>query len=166
MPERIITLCYRKIIAMNATGTWEQLVFNDTYAEFLLQAQYFNPDKKYSSFAQLTRHIPQTAKLHFLVSSACIGYLQQLNEKVPDIYNIIGKQFLIFKSFHFEIINSDINEKAVHQVAINFYSEPLLWHDTIGNYLLVSDHHAEHRELTDLVQLVPFLSIHTLKINS
>lgn len=144
-------------------GIWEQLVFNDTYAEFLLQAQYYNPDKKYSSFAQLIQHTPQAEKLHFLVSSACIGYLQQLNEKIPDIYNILGKQFLTFKRFHFEIINSDINTKAVHQVAINFYSEPLLWHDTIGNYLLVSDHHAEHTALTDLVQLVPFLSIHTLK---
>ncbi|CAM4383857.1 hypothetical protein SAMN06265348_11463 [Pedobacter westerhofensis] len=164
MATRIINLCYRKIIDANAAGIWEQLVFNDTYTEFLMQAQYYNQEKKYTSLAQLVLHVPDAERLHFLVSAACIEYLQQLNERIPDIYNILGNKFLNFKSFHFEIINSDITQRSAHQVAINFYSEPLIWHDSIGSYLLVSQKDAKQPELTDLVKLVPFLSINSLKI--
>lgn len=164
MATRIINLCYRKIIDANAAGIWEQLVFNDTYTEFLMQAQYYNQENKYSSFAQLVQKVPDAGRLHFLVSAACVEYLQQLNERIPDIYNILGNKFLNFKSFHFEIINSDISQRSAHQVAINFYSEPLIWHDSIGNYLLISQKDSAQPELTDLVQLVPFLSINSLKI--
>jgi hypothetical protein len=164
MPKRIIQLCYRKIIDISATGIWEQLVFNDTYTEFLLQAQNYNQEKKHHSFAQLLHEVPGAERLHFLVSAACVEYLQQLNERIPDIYNILGNKFLNFKSFRFEIINSDINNRNAHQVAINFYSEPIIWHDTIGNYLLISEKDAAQPELTDLVQLVPFLSINSLRV--
>ena len=164
MANRIIQLCYRKIIDVHATGIWEQLVFNDTYTEFLMQAQYYNQEKKYSTFSQLIQQVPGAERLHFLVSAACVEYLQQLNERVPDIHNILGNKFLNFKSFHFEIINSDIRQRNAHQVAISFYSEPLIWHDTIGSYLLISEKNAGKPALTDLVQVVSFLSIHSLNV--
>lgn len=163
MQQKIITFCYRKLIDLNSSGIWEKLVYDDTYIEFLMQVQNYDQEKKYSTFAQLIHHVEDAGKLNYLVSSACIGYLRQLNEKIPDILNILGRQFLVFKSFHFEIINSDIQHKSAHQVAINFYSEPLLWHDTVGNYLLVSDPTDENTHLTHMLQLVPFLSIHSLK---
>lgn len=163
MSKRIITLCYRKIIDVNSTGLWERLVFNDTYTEFLVQVQNYDHEGKHSTFSHLLQHNPEAAKLNFLVSSACTGYLNRLNEKIPDIYNILGQQFLTFKSFHFEIINSDIHNSSFHQVAINFYTESLVWHETVGHYLLVSDKNAGNYNLTNLVQLAPFLNIHSLK---
>lgn len=163
MQQQVITFCYRKIIDVNSSGIWEKLVYEDTYTEFLLQVQNYDREKKYSSYSQLIRYVPDAGKLSFLVSSACIGYLQQLNEKIPDIADIMGRQFLQFKSFHFEIINSDTQNKSVHQVAINFYSEALLWHHTVANYLLVSELTDENIHLTNMVQLIPFLSIHSLK---
>ncbi|WP_158799945.1 hypothetical protein [Pedobacter sp. L105] len=163
MSKRIITLCYRKIIDVNSTGLWERLVFNDTYTEFLTQVKKYNPEERYSNFAQLMQYNPEAAKLHFLVSSACTGYLNQLNEQMPDIYNILGQPFLTFKSFHFEIINSDIHNSSFHEVAINFYTDSLVWHEAIGHYLLLSDKNAGNYNLTNLVQLVPYLSIHSLK---
>jgi len=163
MSKRIITVCYRKVIDVNSVGLWDRLVFNDTYTEFLMQVQNFDQEKRHNTFSQLIQYIPDAAKLHFLVSSACIGYLQQLNETIPDITNILGKQFLTFKSFHFEIINSDIHNKSFHQIAINFYSEPLVWHETIDNYLLVSDKSAGNYNLTHMVQIVPFFTIHSYK---
>ena len=63
------------------------------------------------------------------------------------------------------MINSDIKNKAGHQVAINFFSEPLIWHDTIENYLLVSPANAEKNDdgvLTDIMLLQPFLSIYSI----
>jgi hypothetical protein len=162
----IIRLCYRKVIDASSQKTWEKLVFESTYKEFLMQAQFYNQEKKYTSFSELLQHVPGAEKLHFLVSASIVGYLQQLGGKVPDVLNNLGKHFLDFKNYRFEIINSDIKNKTSHQVAINFFSEPLTWHDTIQNYLLVSPVNAEKSDdgvLTDMMQLQPFLSIYSLK---
>ena len=163
MQARTITLCYRKIVDATSTKPWDQLVFEDSYQEFRMQAQLYNPDKKYRTFGELLQHSPGAEKLHFLVSAAVIGYLQQLRGTVPDIVNNLGKHFLKFNRYQFEIINSDVLDKTRHQVAIHFYSEPMIWHDSIGDYLLVSEHtETEGEVLTHLVQVQPYLSIYSL----
>ena len=139
---------------------------NSTYAEFLMQSQYYNQEKKYRSFSEIIQNVPGAEKLHFLVSAAIVGYLKQLDGIVPDVLNNLGKHFLTFTDYRFEIINSDIKNKTSHQVAINFFSEPLTWYDTLGGYLLVSSLNGEKSEddiLTHLVQLQPFLSIYSIK---
>lgn len=169
MKRRIIRLCYRKIIDASAQKPWDRYVFESSYAEFLMQAQLYNSGKKYTTFAELVSHVPGAEQLHFLTSTAVTGYLQQLQEKVPDIVNNLGKRFLRFTNFRFEIINSDITAPEAHQVAINFYTEPLVWHDTLNDCLLVSPLTGESTEdgvLTELVQLQPFLSIYSLKEDS
>jgi len=166
MEKGIIRLQYRKIIGATTQQPWETYVFNDSYAEFLLQAQLYNQEKKYTSFSEIVAHVPNAEKLHFLVSAAVVGYLRQLNGKVPDIVNNGGKLFLPFKGYRFEIVNSDIRDKSKHQVAINFISEPLTWYDTIGNQLLVSvknEKEGDDEILTDMFSMQPFLSIYSLK---
>jgi hypothetical protein len=165
MNKRTIKLCYRKVIDSTSQKQWDKLLFEDSYREFLMQAQFYNQEKKYSAFSDIINNVPGAEKLHFLVSSSVIGYLKQLNGIVPDVLNSLGKHFLPFKNYRFEIINSDIKDKSKHQVAINFFSEPLTWHDTIGNQLLISlnekDENAEY--LTELFLMQPFLSIYSLK---
>ena len=166
MAKKIIRLCYRKVIDASSQKTWDKYVFDSTYTEFLMQSQYYNQEKKYSSFGEFIQNVPGAEKLHFLVSAAIVGYLKQLDRVIPDILNNLGKHFLKFTGYRFEIINSDIKNKTNHQVAINFFSEPLAWHDTVGGYLLVSLLNGEKNEdgiLTDLVQLQSFLSIYSLK---
>lgn len=169
MNKRIIRLCYRKIIDVSSQKAWDKYVFESSYAEFLLQAQFYNQEKKYTTFGELLLNAKGADKLHFLVSAAVTGYLQQLEGKVPDIQNNLGRHFLEFKNYRFEIINSDIKNKNAHQVAINFFSEPMIWHDTMGNYLLLSITKEEKKDdeiLTELVQLQPFLSICALKTDT
>ena len=167
MADRLITLCYRKIIDSTATKPWDKLVFEDSYREFSLQAQYFNQEKKYRSFGELLHYSPGAEQLHFLVSGAVRGYLQQLNNLVPDVANNIGRLFLKFDKFQFELINSDLFDKAKHQVAISFYSELLVWHATIGEYLLVAPPQPEPGAvLTHLFRLQPYLTIHSLHAES
>ncbi len=167
MPQNIIRLCYRKIIDAGATNAWDKLVFDDSYTEFLMQAQYFNQQKKHTSFAGLINNVPGAEKLHLLVSASVTGYLKQLNGLVPDILNNQGKLFLPFKNYMFEIIHSDILNKSKHQVAINFYTEPLVWHSTVGNLLLVSPYSATQGNgadvLTEMFALQPFVSIYSIK---
>ena len=99
------------------------------------------------------------------MSTAATGYIRQLNEIIPDVLNNLGKHFLTFNTFQFEIINSDLQDIKKHQIAINLYSLPLIWHDTIGNYLLVSEKRNETggQAFTHLFQLQPYVSIYSLQ---
>lgn len=166
MSKKIIRLCYRKVIDASSQKVWDQYIFDSTYKEFLMQSQFYNQEKKFSTFAEMLHHVPGAEKLHFLVSAAVTGYLQQLNGIIPDILNNLGKHFLLFENYRFEIINSDIKNKESHQVAINFFSKPLQWHDSINGHLLVSPADAATASdglLTDMAQVQPFLSIYSLK---
>ncbi|GAB3935522.1 hypothetical protein [Larkinella terrae] len=161
----IIKLCYRKIIDASSQKPWDQMVFNDTHLEFYMQAQRLDPESKYPTFRLLRENLPRAEQLHFLTSTAAIGYIRQLNDQVPDVTNQFGKLCLPFKNFKFEIIDSHIQDKSQHKIAIYFYSEPLTWLDTIGTNLLIvygdqTTQLAAGQGLeTDLIPLVPFLSI-------
>ncbi|WP_316832593.1 hypothetical protein [Pedobacter aquatilis] len=165
MAEKIITLCYRKIIDSTNTNPWDKFVHEDSFAEFKMQAQFYNQEQKYNSFAELMLNVQGAEKLHFLVGGAIIGYLQQLKNVIPDILDNLGRRFLSFDNFKFELINSDINTIEKHKIALNFFSKPLVWHDTIGSHLLVSQfkENQEEEVFTNLFQLQPFLSIHSVK---
>lgn len=162
---RHITLCYRKIIDASATRPWDKLVLDDSYREFRMQAQYFNQEKKYRTFGELLHYAPGADRLHGLVSGAIVGYLQQLGGVVPDVLDNLGRRFLKFDKFQFELINSDLLDPSKHQVAISFFTEPLVWHETVGAYLLVSPLAALTSEaiLVHTFQLQPYLAIHTLQ---
>jgi len=163
--ERIIRLCYRKIIDNSSTSTWEKYVFDDSYTEFMMQFQFYNQKKEYTTFSQVITKVPGSEKLHFLVSTAIVGYIKQLNGIVPDVLNNSGKHFLPFKNFRFEIINSDVTDRSRHKVAVNFFSDPLIWHDTIGSQLLVStgDKKDEEEILTEMFSIQPLLSIYSIR---
>jgi len=162
--RKTITLCYRKIIDKDSNKPWEKLVFEDSYRELKMQSQFYNQDKKYQTFSELIHHVKGSEKLHFLVSAAVISYIRQLNDVIPDILNNIGKQFLHFNQFKFEIINSHLQNSDKHSVAISFYSSPLLWLDTIGPLLLTTTTATQGEEiLTDMFALQPFLTIYSIK---
>ncbi len=165
MQQTTIRLCYRKIIDASASRPWDKMVFDDSYTEFLLQSQLYNQEKKYDTFSEILSQVPAAEKLHFLVSAAVVGYLQQLGSKIPDLTNNLGRLFLPFSNFRFEIINSSIKDKSRHQVAVNFFSDPLVWHSTISNQLLLSvPGNTENDEiLTELFTLPSFVSIYSLK---
>ena len=166
MVKTTIRFCFRKIIDASSQKSWDNYVFESTYKELLMQQQVYNQQKKFKTFAELLLNEPAAEKLHFLVSAAAVGYLKQLNEVIPGISDNLGRHFLKFSNFRFEIINSDFNNKQQHQVAINFISEPMVWHATVDNYLIVSSVNAAINEdgiLTNVIQLQPFLSIYSLK---
>lgn len=137
--EKVIELCYRKIIAVNTAGEWERLVFESSYTEFRIQAQNFTAGTAYTSYGQLLRNVDEASQLPARILPAVNGYIKQLGNVVPDILNNVGRRFLHFDNYEFELINSDIKDKARHQVAINFYTRPLVWHATIGTLLLVAE---------------------------
>ncbi|MFC0513859.1 hypothetical protein ACFFGT_06600 [Mucilaginibacter angelicae] len=170
MQKRVIVLCYRKIIDIRSVKQWDKLVFESTYLEFKMQAQNFSHGTAYTSYADLLRNVPNAQRLTGMVTPSVTGYIQQLGGIMPDVLNNIGRRFLTFSKFQLEIINSDIHDKDKHQVAVNFYSGPLVWHDTIDNYLLISEDMAENQLSaendsmpTNLMQLQPYVNISSLQ---
>src|SRR5438477_12598667 len=83
MTKRIITICYRKGIDAGSQKTWDKYVFESSYKEFLMQAQFFNQEKN-TTFAELLIHKNGADKLHFLVSASIVGYVEQLKGNIPD----------------------------------------------------------------------------------
>lgn len=163
--NKIIRFCYRKIIDSNSATAWERLIFEDSYTEFKMQSQRFNEANQYSSFGEILHHNADAEQLHFLTSAAAVGYVKQLNNKIPDVQNTLGKTFLPFSNFRFEIINSDTKDITKHRVAVNFYSEPVQWINTVGNAMIISvNNSAENNELlTETFVMPPFVSIYSIK---
>jgi len=161
----VIVLCYRKIIDSTNNNPWDRYVHEDSFSEFKMQAQYYNQEQRFTTFAEMLLNAPEAEKLHFLVSAAITGYLRQLNGIIPDVLDNLGRRFLTFENFKFELINSDINSLEKHKIAINFFSKPLIWHDTINDQLLVSQLKGSNEEeiFTNLFQIQPFVSIHAIK---
>lgn len=165
MENSTITLCYRKIIDAQSTKHWDKNVFEDSYAEFRMQIQNYVQFRQYPDYGLLVHHVPQARQLNQQVTPAITGYIQQLESITPDILNNLGRRFLRFERFQFELINSHFEQKDRHQIGISFFSEPMVWHATVGNYLLLSSKaQAAQSEplLTHLMQLQPFLSIYHL----
>jgi len=165
MAKGIIRFCYKKIIDISAEKQWEKYVFEDTYREFFMQSQFYNQEGKYHTFQELIANVPGADKLHYLVSTAAINYIRQLNDLIPDIANAHQQLCLPFKNFRFEIIQSHTKRKEEHKVAIYFYTEPIIWIDTIDTQLLIAygnqnDKVRNGEEIqTDLITMKSFLSI-------
>jgi len=132
----LIKLCYRKVIDISSTSAWDKYVFDDTYKEFYMQAQQFDQQKKYGTFQEMVKNIPSADQMHYLVSTAAVNYIRQLNGLFPDVLNVLGKRCIPFENFKFEIVESHIKNKDQHKVSICFYSDALTWIDTIDNQLL------------------------------
>ncbi|HEY9046828.1 MAG TPA: hypothetical protein VIN08_13085 [Ohtaekwangia sp.] len=135
----LIRLCYTKIIDAASTGVWEKYVFEDTYREFFMQAQFYNQQQQYTTFREILESNPKADQLHYLVSTAAMGYLRQLNGRIPDVANVSGKLCLPFRNFKFEILHSHVKEKDQHKVAIHFYSEVLTWIDMVNGLILFAE---------------------------
>jgi hypothetical protein len=164
MKKRVIRLCYRKIIDVAATKAWDKLVFDDSYTEYRMQAQNFAQARQYPLFTELLQHLPEARRIDQMVSPAITGYMQQLNGVMPDILNNLGRRFVKFKNYQFEVINSHLDDKGVHRVSLSFFSEPMLWYDTVDNYLLLANNEQPDAEtLTYLLQLQPYLSIYSIQ---
>ncbi|NML64034.1 hypothetical protein HHL22_02335 [Hymenobacter sp. RP-2-7] len=163
---RRVVLCYRKLIDAQSARPWDQLVFTDSYRELRLQAQQFNPAGQHRTFGELLHHVPAAERLHGLVSGAVLGYLRQLDGLVPDLADNLGRRFLRFENFRFEIVNSHLQDQSQHRIAINFFTDPLYWHEpALGPFLLLSPAPPDAttgEQLTHLLQLQPFLAIHAL----
>jgi len=167
--ERMIQLTYRKIIDAAASKPWDKLVWESSWNEYRMQVQFYDQEKRFPLFSELIRQVPAADKLHFLVCASVTGYLRQLEGKVPDVLNSVGRHFLPFNQYRFELIESHTRDQQQHRIAIQFFSEPLYWLDTLGDRLLLSLQQTKQSFAycqTEMVSLIPFLSIQSLQLRT
>lgn len=139
MGKAFIKIRYKHVISNTHQTNFEKDVFHDTYSEFLMQAQGYNQDNRFTTFSQLVNNNPKANSLHYKVGFAVGLYVKDLNNIIPALKDSLDKTIVPFTAHQFEIIDSDITNKAAHKVAITYTSPALLLLDTIGDYFLLSN---------------------------
>jgi hypothetical protein len=164
MEKTLIKLAYKQAIAIKDEGDFEKKVFNATYQEFLLKSQAYNPDRKLKTFTQLKAKDGRANSLHYKLSFTIGDFLKSLNNKIPFIKDNAGNS-LVFDVPVFELIESDIEDKEAHIVAINYTTCVLTLLNVIGEYLIlaIGDVNLEAVAETITVKMQPGLSVISYK---
>ncbi|HVI44979.1 MAG TPA: hypothetical protein VM802_08915 [Chitinophaga sp.] len=162
-----ITLTFRQVINASSTGDFESRVFEDSYIEFIMQAQAYNQEKLYRTFSELKTHKPKSNSLHYKVGFAVGLYVQELGGRIPGVKDSLGVTALPFDTHHFEIIESDIEDRQQHQVAIIYTTPPLTWLGVVGDRLLLVSNDQSYlnngAQATFMLPLQPQLAISSYK---
>lgn len=136
-----IRLCYRQLIDHGASTAFEQHVFEDSYAELLLQAQRYNKDNQFTRLHDIIAQDPKANSLHYKVGFAIGLYVQQLDQVIPGLTDNLGKVPISFSQYEFALVDSDLTNKRQHLVAITYTTEPFLFFGSAGNNLILSNNY-------------------------
>jgi hypothetical protein len=155
MKNTAIKLAYRMKIDRNASSKWEQYVWESTYQEFLMQVQLFNtPESPILSFRELLLHNPKAEQLHYLVGIAAHAYVLQWKGIVYASPDQLGRFTLPFEQYRMELLNSHIQDRNQHHIALTFTSPWLTLLDVIDGHYLVSA--AEPANIAEGVETLMF----------
>ncbi len=134
-----IRLAYRVIIDNSSTSLWEKYIFEDTFKEYLMQHQLFNPKENLKrTYRELVHENEKSIQLNYLVGIAAGAYVQQLKNVLYKVCDVLGKTFFPFTNYQLDIINTDIDDIRKHKIGITFYSPMLTLVDILNNGYLVS----------------------------
>lgn len=137
-PARI-RLAYRQVIdATTARTDFERAVFTDSYHEFRVQIQTYDPDKQFTTWQQVRAAVPSSdPALPIRVGFAIGLYVGALNGQIPGLTDALG-QPLAFTEYQFALLDSDLTDRTKHRVALTYLTDPLTWLGTVGDALLLT----------------------------
>ncbi|HKB45633.1 MAG TPA: hypothetical protein VKC90_14645 [Chitinophagaceae bacterium] len=138
MAKALIKLAYRQIIDASSTGSFEQKVFHDSYAEFLMKIQAYNPGKKFTTFSEIVANDGRANSLHYKTSFAVLHHIETLQNKIPGLQDEAGRINILFVIPEFKVLESGLADKALHKVAITYITDTITLIDSFGEYLLLS----------------------------
>ncbi|TDO29190.1 hypothetical protein [Sediminibacterium goheungense] len=137
MEKAVIQLKYRQVIDHNTEDFLEKMIFQLSYDEFKLKSQVYNPEQKLTRFSQMKAIDGRANSLHYKSGFAVSGYLESLNKAIPGFANEAG-QPVLFESYRFEVIESDITDISKHQVAVHYITGNLSVLGVLGDKLLLA----------------------------
>ncbi len=166
MPKALITLVYRQVIDAATEGSFAKNVWHYSYEEFKMKSQTYNPEAALNTFTELKEKDGRANSLHYKTGFAVGGFIETLQHKIPSLYTALS-QTIHFDTHQFELIESALNNKLLHIVAVNYITTTLTLHEIIGDQLLLSYYKADdastEKAETFLVKLQPGLSISSYK---
>ncbi len=133
-----ITLSFKQLINAASTGDFETKVFEDSYIEFLMQSQVYNPDRQYRTFSELKVAAPKSNSLHYKVGFAVGLHVQELGNRIPGVKDCLNRMPLPFEIYQLELIESDIQDRQQHEVAIIYTTPALTLLGLTGDRLLLA----------------------------
>ncbi|GAB2569630.1 hypothetical protein [Spirosoma areae] len=139
MTSARIRLGFRQVIdAGNAQTSFERDVFADSFNEFRLQIQTYNPDNQFTTWQQVREAVPQSnPTLPVNVGFAVGLYVRELNGQMPGLTDTFG-QPVAFTEHRFDLLDSDITDRTKHRVALTYLTDTLTLVGTVGSYLLLA----------------------------
>jgi len=137
MMTTTIKFAYRQIIDASSPSDFERNVFNDTYAELLIQANVYNRERRFNTVDEMIAANPKANSLHYKVGFAIGLYVNEFKKKIPGLTDTLGNpvSFDIFKT---EIVHSDLSNKSLHKMALTYISSPHRLMASFGNYLVLA----------------------------
>jgi hypothetical protein len=155
MNSALIKFSYTQTIDSTAATAFEKNVLRDSYAEFLLKSQVYNPESKYKTFTEMVNNDGRANSLHYKSGFAITNHINQLDSKVPGLK-------LSFDIYEFKIIESDITNAVLHKVALIYTTGIFTLLDSINDTLLIAPGNqsekildGEEIENTFLLKLIP-----------
>jgi hypothetical protein len=138
MAKALIKLAYRQIIDANSTGSFEKKIFHDSYAEFLLKIQTYNPENKFTTFSEIVANDGRANSLHYKCSFAVLHHIETLKNKIPGLMDAAGRVAIPFDVPEFKVLESGINDKSLHKIAIIYTTDIFTLVNSFGEYLLLA----------------------------
>jgi hypothetical protein len=160
MAKALLTIAYRQTLDASSQGDFEKGILYFSYEEFKLKSQAYNPEGRWNTFSELKAADGRANSLHYKTGFAVTGLIQTLHNKIPVLKDTLGRQ-LVFETHQFELIESALDNKLLHQVAIHYFTPVLKLHAIIGEHLLLSYTDQDDKIPADTFLLVmqPGLSI-------
>ncbi|MDQ1094871.1 MULTISPECIES: hypothetical protein [Chryseobacterium] len=134
-----IKLAFRIVIDRNSTLAWDRYIFEDTYFEYKIQHQVFDdPENPVKNYWELLAKNPNSEKIPFLLSTAVVNYVSQLNGEIKSLPDVLGSTFFPIEHFRLDLISSNVEDPSKHKLGLTFYTPELLLIDIIDNKYLLS----------------------------
>jgi hypothetical protein len=144
-----IKIAFRQIFDINSQDELGKRVFHESFTEFCMQAQAYNPDGKLKTFHELVQHNPKANSLHYKVGFSVGLYIAALKNIIPGLEDSIGNA-VAFESHEFKILVSDLSNKAAHKVAIVYYTDWIELLAITSNYLIVGYSQGDDKGMSSL----------------
>ncbi len=165
MQKGFIKLAYRQVIDAGNKGNFERSVLSISYDEFFMKSQAYNKEQKFKTFKEMVANDGRANSLHYKSGFAIGNLIQQLNKKIPELQNALGKS-LDFEMHEFEVIDSDITNPGAHKVAITYITGILTFFGNIGEYMLLAEGDKLNQTSTEAVETFLLKVQHGLSVIS
>jgi len=138
MAKALIKLAYRQVIDASSTGSFEKKIFHDSYVEFMMKVQAYNPGMRFASFSEIVANDGRANSLHYKCSFAVLHHIETLNKQIPGLQDTAGRISIPFAIPEFKVLESGVTDKNLHKVAITYITDTVTLIDSFGEYLLLA----------------------------